>query len=97
MKLHEVLLRATTGKIKWWQPAELMGISVRQMRRWRKQQPRTGEFDFSIGADKVHELFKLEPVVLMKAQQEEQGVVRNNILRLRIAREIVNFGHESTA
>ena len=37
MKLHEVLLRATTGKIKWWQAAELMGISTRQMRRWRKR------------------------------------------------------------
>ena len=37
MKLHEVLLRATTGKIKWWQAAELMGISARQMRRWRKR------------------------------------------------------------
>ena len=37
MKLHEVLLRATTGKIKWWQAAELIGISERQMRRWRKR------------------------------------------------------------
>src|ERR1700758_1757708 len=37
MKLHEVLLRATTGKIKWWQAAELIGVSVRQMRRWRKR------------------------------------------------------------
>ena len=25
MKLQEVLLRATTGKIKWWQAAELIG------------------------------------------------------------------------
>ena len=37
MKLQEVLLRATTGKIKWWQAAELIGISGRQMRRWRKR------------------------------------------------------------
>jgi transposase len=37
MKLHEVLLRATAGKIKWWQAAELIGISERQMRRWRKR------------------------------------------------------------
>jgi len=37
MKLHEVLLRASAGKIKWWQAAELMGISARQMRRWRKR------------------------------------------------------------
>jgi transposase-like protein len=37
MMLQEVLLRATTGKIKRWQAAELMGISARQMRRWRKR------------------------------------------------------------
>src|SRR5258707_13825891 len=37
MKLQEVLLRATAGKIKWWQAAELIGISERQMRRLRKR------------------------------------------------------------
>jgi len=37
MKLHEVLLRASAGKVKWWQAAELMGISPRQMRRWRQR------------------------------------------------------------
>jgi transposase len=37
MKLQEVLLRATAGKIKWWQAAELIGISERQMRRWRRR------------------------------------------------------------
>ena len=33
MKLQEVLLRATTGKIKWWQAAELIGISERYARQ----------------------------------------------------------------
>jgi transposase len=42
MKLQEVLLRATTGKIKWWQAAELIGISERQMRRWRKRYEEQG-------------------------------------------------------
>ena len=37
MKLYEVLLRASAGKIKWWQAAELIGISPRQLRRWRKR------------------------------------------------------------
>ena len=37
MKLQEVLLRATAGKIKWWEAAELIGISERQMRRWRRR------------------------------------------------------------
>src|SRR5271155_1740815 len=36
VKLHEVLLRASAGKIKWWQAAELIGISPRQRRRGRK-------------------------------------------------------------
>ena len=42
MKLQEVLLRATSGKIKWWQAAELIGISERQMRRWRKRYEEEG-------------------------------------------------------
>ena len=42
MKLQEVLLRATSGKIKWWQAAELIGISERQMRRWRRRYEEQG-------------------------------------------------------
>jgi transposase len=42
MKLQEVLLRTTTGKIKWWQAPELMGIGDRQMRRWRKRYEEEG-------------------------------------------------------
>jgi transposase len=37
MKVEEVLLRATAGKIMWWQAAEIIGISERQLRRWRKR------------------------------------------------------------
>jgi DNA-binding Lrp family transcriptional regulator len=42
MKLQEVLLRATSGKIKWWQAAELIGISARQLRRRRKRYEEEG-------------------------------------------------------
>ncbi len=42
MKLQEVLLRATSGKIKWWQAAELIGISERQLRRRRKRYEEEG-------------------------------------------------------
>ena len=42
MKLQEVLLRATVGKIKWWQAAEMVGISERQMRRWKKRYEASG-------------------------------------------------------
>src|SRR5450432_3624947 len=42
MKVQEVLLRATAGKIKWWQAAEMIGISERQMRRWKKRYEASG-------------------------------------------------------
>jgi hypothetical protein len=42
MKLQEVLLRATSGEIKWWQATELIGISELQTRRWRKRYEEQG-------------------------------------------------------
>ena len=35
MKVQEVILRAMAKRITWWQAAEIIGISDRQMRRWR--------------------------------------------------------------
>src|SRR5260370_37534149 len=35
MKVQEVILRAMAKKITWWQAAAIIGISDRQMRRWR--------------------------------------------------------------
>lgn len=35
MKVQEVILRAMAKKITWWQAAEIIGISDRQMRRWK--------------------------------------------------------------
>jgi len=43
MKVQEVILRAIAKKITWWQAAEIIGISDRQMRRWRE---RYEEFGF---------------------------------------------------
>src|SRR5689334_317774 len=37
MKVQEVLLRAMAKKITWWQAAEIIGVSVRTMRRWRER------------------------------------------------------------
>ena len=34
MKIQEVILQAMAKKITWWQAAEIIGISDRQMRRW---------------------------------------------------------------
>jgi transposase len=35
MKVREVILRAISGQIHWIQAAEILGISDRQMRRWK--------------------------------------------------------------
>ena len=37
MKVQEVILRAIAKRITWWQAAEIIGISDRQMRRWRER------------------------------------------------------------
>ena len=37
MKVQEVILRALAKKITWGQAAEIIGISDRQMRRWRER------------------------------------------------------------
>jgi len=41
MKLQEVLY-GRRGEIKWWQAAEMIGISERQMRRWKKRYEASG-------------------------------------------------------
>jgi transposase len=42
MKRQEVILRAMARKITWWQAAEILGISDRQMRRWRERYEQQG-------------------------------------------------------
>src|SRR3989338_10581970 len=37
MKIQEVILRAIGKRITWWQAAEIVGISDRQMRRWKRR------------------------------------------------------------
>ena len=37
MKIQEVMLRAMAKRITWWQAAEIIGISCRQMRRWQRR------------------------------------------------------------
>jgi len=36
-KVQEVILRAAAKQMTWWQAAEIIGISDRQMRRWRER------------------------------------------------------------
>lgn len=42
MKVQEVILRAISGKIHWIDAAEILGISDRQMRRWKRRYEKYG-------------------------------------------------------
>src|SRR5437867_4133402 len=42
MKVQEVILEAIAKLITWWQAAEIRGINVRTMRRWRARYERSG-------------------------------------------------------
>src|ERR1700720_796081 len=42
MKIQEVILRAMAKRITWWQAAEIIGISCRQMRRWQRRYEENG-------------------------------------------------------
>src|SRR6202522_383946 len=42
MKVQDVMLQAMAKKITWWQAAEILGISDRQMRRWRERYEEEG-------------------------------------------------------
>lgn len=37
MKIQEVILKAMAGKLKWWEAAEIIGVTDRTMRRWRQE------------------------------------------------------------
>ena len=37
MKAQDVILKAVAGKLKWWEAAEIMGMTDRTMRRWRER------------------------------------------------------------
>ena len=42
MKVQEVILRAISGRLKWYQAAQILGISDRQMRRWKRRYEQMG-------------------------------------------------------
>ena len=42
MKIQQVLVRALSGELTWIEAADLMGVSVRTMRRWRRNLEKHG-------------------------------------------------------
>lgn len=37
LKVQDVILQAVGGKLKWWEAAEIIGVTDRTMRRWRQR------------------------------------------------------------
>jgi transposase len=35
IKVQEVILKAMAGSLKWWEAAEIIGVTDQTMRRWR--------------------------------------------------------------
>jgi transposase len=42
MKVQEVMMRAIAGSLKWWEAAEILGITDRSLRRWRERYEQFG-------------------------------------------------------
>jgi transposase len=42
MKVQEVILKAMAGSLKWWEAAEIIGVTDRTMRRWRERYEAVG-------------------------------------------------------
>ena len=79
MKVQEVILPAL-AKITWWQPAEIIGISDRQMRRWRERYEEHG-YDGLIDRRRGRPSEKRVPV----AQVEQVlGLYRENYFDLNV-------------
>jgi transposase len=80
MKVQEVILRAMAKKIRWWQAAEIIGISDRSMRRWRE---RYEEFGYDGLFDRRQG--KCSPKRVPLAQVEQVlGLYRDRYLDLNV-------------
>lgn len=42
MKVQQVILKAISGQLRWWQAAEILGVSCRTMRRWKQRYQQHG-------------------------------------------------------
>ena len=51
MKLQDVLLKAMAKKIRWWDAAEIIGVTDRTMRRWRERLEAEGIRDWWTGVE----------------------------------------------
>src|SRR6202163_811319 len=74
MKVQEVILRALAKRITWWQAAEIIGISDRQMRRWHERYEAFGYdglFDRRLGKPSPKRVPVAEVEQVLKLYQEQ--------------------------
>ncbi len=65
MKVQEVILKAIAGSLKWWEAAEIIGVSDRTMRRWRERYQDNGYDDYPININ--------HPAAARRATEAGQG------------------------
>src|SRR5512135_1913092 len=65
MRIQEVVTRAITGKIKWFQAAEILGVSCRTIRRWKEKLERSG-YDAFIDRRRQHPSPRRVPVAVVQ-------------------------------
>jgi transposase len=80
MKVQEVILRAMAKKINWLQAAEIIGISDRQMRRWRERYEEYG-YDGLFDRRRGRRSEKRVPVALV---EQVLGLYRENYFDLNV-------------
>ena len=80
MKVQEVILRAVAKKITWWQAAEIIGISDRQMRRWRERYEEFG-FDGLLDRRRCRPSEKRVPLAMV---EQVLGLYRDRYFDLNV-------------
>ena len=88
MRIQEVVMRAMTGQIHWFQAAEILGVSCRTIRRWKEHFERSG-YDAFIDRRRQHPSPRRVAVAVV------QEVVR--LYRQRYADFHVKHFHEKLA
>jgi len=68
MKAQEVILKAAAGKLKWWEAAEIMGVTDRTMRRWRYAMEKHG-YSGLVDKRKGKRSFRRVPLRLSRCPQ----------------------------
>ena len=85
MRVQEVILRAMAKKITWWQIAEIIGITDRQMRRWHcvavsLQARRRSERGFGTWQGRLPQELRLRGISTLRGSERfSRGGIRGRV------------------